>query len=103
MPAQADIREENRHEGDEDDLQRKVGAGVRDREGELHQDADADKGKRDSVGAHHPLAVLLDLPIARSEKRGDSGDDPRGGLQAARQKEVRQHVGDAAIVGEDDR
>ena len=42
--------------------------------------AAGDEGERDSIGAHHPLAMLDDLTITGSDQGGGGADDPGGGL-----------------------
>ena len=44
------------------------------------QHAAGDEGKRDRVGTGHPLAMLGDLAVTRSDDGGGGADDPRGGL-----------------------
>src|ERR1035438_5508865 len=44
------------------------------------EQAAGDEGKRDCIGANHPLAMLDDLTITRGDQGGDGADDPRGGL-----------------------
>ena len=44
------------------------------------KNAAGDKGKGDGVGAGHPLAMLDDLAVARSEEGGGCADHPRRGL-----------------------
>ena len=39
-----------------------------------------DEGKRDGIGANHPLAMLDDLTISRGDQGGSGADDPRGCL-----------------------
>ena len=42
--------------------------------------AAGDEGKSNCIGARHPLAVLCDLAVARSDEGGGGADDPGGGL-----------------------
>ena len=42
--------------------------------------AAGDKGKRNCIGTCHPLAVLLDLAVARGDEGGAGTDDPGGCL-----------------------
>ena len=39
-----------------------------------------DEGKRDRIGASHPLAMLDDLAVTRGYEGGGGADDPGGGL-----------------------
>ena len=40
-----------------------------------------DEGKRDGIGASHPMAMLNELTITRGDHGGAGADDPGGGLQ----------------------
>ena len=42
--------------------------------------AGGDEGKRDGIGANHPLAMLGDLAVTRGYEGGRGADDPGGGL-----------------------
>ena len=42
--------------------------------------AAGDEGKRDCIGANHPLAMLGDLAVTRGDEGGGGADDPGGGL-----------------------
>src|SRR5271165_7086032 len=42
--------------------------------------AAGDEGKRDCIGANHPLAMLVDLTVTRGDQGGGGADDPGGGL-----------------------
>ena len=42
--------------------------------------AAGDEGKRDCIGANHPLAMLGDLSVARGDEGSGGADDPGGGL-----------------------
>ena len=43
--------------------------------------AAGDEGKRDCIGANHPLAMLGDLAVTRGDEGGGGADDPGGGLK----------------------
>src|SRR5579862_9983070 len=42
--------------------------------------AAGDEGKRDRIGANHPLAMLVDLTVPRGDQGGAGAHDPGGGL-----------------------
>src|SRR5580704_865860 len=42
--------------------------------------AAGDEGKRDCIGADHPLAMLRDLAVTSGDEGGGGADDPGGGL-----------------------
>src|SRR5664279_731886 len=45
--------------------------------------AAGDEGKRNCIGAKHPLAMLDDLTITRGDQGGGGADDPGGGLHGS--------------------
>ncbi len=79
-PIQCEVGNEDSHEGDQD--------GGDCAAGDIEmipcryrlQDTCADKGEGEGVGADHPLAVLLDVAVARGEEGGSSGKEPRSAL-----------------------
>src|ERR1700733_2738255 len=44
------------------------------------EDTAGDEGKRDPIGAGHPLAMHGDLAVARGDQGGGGADHPGGGL-----------------------
>ena len=87
-------------EGDDNDLHGKTGLAMAVPGRDGLQDAGADKGERNCVRADHPLAMLLDMSIARGEVSGNCSDEPSSSLN-----DVSGHPMDGtwivAMVGQD--
>jgi len=64
-------------------------------EGPEIQHAAGDEGKRDCIGANHPLAMPGDLAVTRGDQGGGGADDPGGGLYAG-----SRHAGTAGGEGD---
>jgi len=81
MPVETEVDDQQRGEGEGDDADRRQDvsemAPVR---GHEVQNAAGDEGKRNGIGARHPLPVHSDLPVARGEEGGGSADHPGSSL-----------------------
>ena len=77
---ESDVRNQDGHEGNDDDLHSEAGLAMTIPGRNGLQDASANEGKGYCVGAYHPFTVLLKVPIARSEEGRDCDKEPCSGL-----------------------
>ena len=79
-PMKGYVRDQDRHKGYDYYFHSKTGLAMTIPSRNGLKDAGADKGKRDGVGTYHPFAMLLNMPITRSQESGGCGDYPSSGL-----------------------
>src|SRR5215469_8886924 len=99
-PMECQVGNQDSQEGDDNDLHSKARLAMAVPSRDRLQNASANKGERNGVRAHHPFAMLLDMPIARGEVGGSCSDDPSSSLN-----DVSGHPMDGtwivAMVGQD--
>jgi hypothetical protein len=79
-PLESDVRNQNGHECNNNDLPSEAGLAVTIPGRNGLQDASANEGKGYGVGAYHPFTMLLKVPIGRSKESSSCDEKPRSRL-----------------------
>jgi len=87
---ESEIWDQDSHEGNDNNLNRETGLTMTIPGGDRLQDTGTNKGERNSVGAYHPLAVLLYVTITSGKKSGGCSDKPSPSLNCIRNYEVNR-------------
>lgn len=86
----SEVWDQDGHEGNYYNLHRETGLTMTIPGGDRLQDTGTNESKRNCVGAYHPLAVLLYVPITSGKKSCGCSDKPSPGLNCSRNNEVNR-------------